>query len=221
MLVVAALGGDAGAEASRSVVRWALDSGLNPAVLDIGNPEGLASLGTPAEQAPPSGQRVPLANLPAAPESLKDQPAEILAALLERLRRYEASAGLLVLRIAPAYRMALMRAAFLAGGLVVPVEESPDSLREALRLSRELLESFLDVSVWPYASDPDVLQRYQALMLEFLGAETDGLELATSNADDTLGGLSGPPHEGFLVSLIDPDTPSPPARLFQIGSMRL
>lgn len=221
MLVVAALGSDAGAEASRAVVRWARETGLSPAVLDIGSPDGLASLGSSAEQAPPSGPRVPLANLPAAPESLKDQPAEILAALLERLRRYEASAGLLVVRIAPTYRMALMRAAFLAGGLIVPVEDSPDSLHEALRLSRALLESFIDVAVWPFAGDPDVLQRYQTLMREFLDTETPALGLARPESADTLGKLSGPPQEGFLVSLIDPDTPSPPAQLLQIGSMRL
>lgn len=221
MLVIAALGADGGAEASRRVVRWALEAGRHPAVVDIGNPDGLASLGNPADSIPANGHRVPLANLPATPESLKDQPAEILAALLERLRRHESSADLLVVRVAPDHRMALMRAAFLAGGLVLPVENCPEVLHEALRLSRELLENFLDVTLWPFPSEPEALDRYRTLMQEFLGADTVALDLDPAQAAETLGSFPGPPQEGFLVSLVDPDTPSPPAQLLQFGTLRL
>jgi len=221
MLVVAALGSDAGAGVLRQLARWALDAGRHPAVLDIGNSNGLELLGSGTEPVPDSRGRVPLANLPSTLENLKDQPAEILAASLERLRRHESLSDLLLVRVPPDYRMALMRAAFLAGGLVVPVEDSPEVLHEALRISRELAESFLDVALWPFPCDAAALERYRTLMFEFLGAETTSPDLEPARAGDVLNRLSAPPREGFLVSLIDPDTPSPPAQLLQIGTLRL
>jgi hypothetical protein len=221
MLVVAALGADGGAAVARELVRWALDAGRHPAVVDIGNPEEPAALIDPPGVLPAGGPRVALAQLPTPPESLKDQPAEVLAALLERLRRHEAASDLLVVRVDPRFRRALMRAAFLAGGLVLPLAERPDTLHEALRLSRELLGSFLDVALWPVSSEPDAIDRFRALMLEFLGAETSPPELDPALAASFVETIPGPPDEGFLVSLIDPDTPSPPAQLMRLGTLTL
>jgi hypothetical protein len=221
MLVIAALGSDAGDDARRSITRWALRSGRHPAALDIGCAEQLPDPIAPGDVVPVEGPHIPLANLPAAPERLREEPAEVLAAALEQLRRLERSADLLIVRIAPRFRMALMRAAFLAGGLVVPVQDSYEVLYEAFQISREVLESFLDLAVWPAAADHASLQRYQAMMREVLDAESLPLAEDAGQSAPLFDRLSAPPEEGFLVSLVDPDTLNPPTQLLQLGSLHI
>jgi hypothetical protein len=219
MIVVAALGSDAGDVARRSIARWALSLGRHPAALDIGCGEDPSHPSAAVDLSPVDAPHIPLVELPSAPERLKDEPAEVLAAVLDRLRRHESAADLLVVRISPRCRMALMRAAFLGGGLVVPVEDSYDVLYEAFQLSRETLENFIDLQVWPLPRDESALRRYQAMMREVLDTETGHLEEPGDPGAALLEGLAAPPEEGFLVSLIDPETPNPPAQLLRIGSL--
>jgi hypothetical protein len=221
MLVIAALGSDAGDDVRRSITRWALRSGRHPAALDIGCADELPEPAAPGDVAPVEGPRIPLANLPSAPERLREEPAEVLAAALEQLRRLECSADLMIVRIAPRFRMALMRAAFLAGGLVVPVQDSYEVLYEAFQISREVLESFLDLTVWPAAADRASLQRYQAMMREVLDTECRPLADEGVESSVLLDSLIAPPEEGFLASLIDPDRLNPPPQLLQLGSLHI
>lgn len=216
MLVIAGLGADEGDETRRALARWGLRQGRRPAALDIGcTARGSASAGDPRA---PEWTSIPLLSLPSAPERLRDEPAEVLSALLEQLRRHESAADLLLVRVSPRFRMALMRAAFLAGGLIVPVANSYDTLYEAFQLARQALESFLDLALWPHSPDPVAVNRFRAMVREVLARELDPLEEAQAGALDR---LAAPPEAGFLVSLVDSDTPSPPAELLQVGSLTL
>lgn len=221
MLVIAALGSDGGDSARRSIVRWALRQGRHPAALDIGCVEELQDPATLGDPDPVDGPRIPLVNLPSAPERLRDEPAELLVAMLDRLRRHEAASDLLVVRIAPRFRMALMRAVLLGGGLVVPLENTYEVLYEAFRLSREVLEGFLDLTVWPLARDRVALERYQALVREVMGEDLPTLEQTDESEGALLGRLAAAPAGGFLVSLVDPDTAGPPSQLLQTGSLQI
>jgi len=220
MLVVAGLGPDGGDAARKALARWALLRGRHPAALDIGCTDCVepgADDGSPASER----SSIPLISLPSSPERLRDEPPEILASLLERLRRHESSADLLVVRIAPRYHMALMRAAFLAGGLVVPVTNSYELLYQAFQLAREALESFLDLTLWPHSSNPVALTRFRAMVREVLTEEIAPFGEDTEGSAGALDRLAAPPEPGFLVSLIDPDTPGPPAELLKVGSLAL
>jgi len=219
MLVIAGLGADEGDEARRALARWALQQGRRPAALDIGCTAAATRAG--AEARLPEWSSIPLLSVPSAPQRLRDEPAEVLAALLERLRRHESSADLLLVRVSPRFRMALMRAAFLAGGLIVPVTNSYDTLYEAFQLARQALESFLDLALWPHSSDPAAVSRFRAMVRDVLAKEITPLEDDEAGTRGALGRLAAPPEAGFLVSLIDPDTPSPPVELLQVGSLTL
>jgi hypothetical protein len=211
MLVLAALGHDAGSEARAALARQAVELGRRPAALDI------------ACEQPPQADRargnlaIPLASIPCGPERLRGEPAEVVGALMQRLRRHEVAADLLIIRIPPACRMALMRAAFLSGGLVVPLENSHEVLHEALRLSREVTENFMDLPVWPHSRDAGTLERYQSMMREFL--TTEALPLEVDN--ETLEDLNPPPEEGFLEAMLTIDSSTPPPRLLQLASLHL
>jgi hypothetical protein len=211
MLVLAALGHDAGLEARAALARQALDLGRRPAALDVACEQ-------PAEADRGHGSlAIPLASIPCGPERLRGEPAEVVGALMQRLRRHEAAADLLIIRIPPSCRMALMRAAFLSGGLVVPLENSPEVLHEALRLSREVTENFMDLPVWPHSRDAGSLERYQSMMREFL--TTEALPLDVDN--DALDDLNPPPEEGFLAAMLAADSAKPPPRLLQLTSLHL
>ena len=211
MLVLAALGHDAGFDARAALARRALDLGRRPAALDIACEQPVQAAGAC------SNLSIPLASIPCGPERLRGEPAEVVGALMQRLRRHEAAADLLLVRIPPACRMALMRAAFLSGGLVVPLEDSHDVLHEALRLSREATENFMDLPVWPHSRDAGTLERYQSMMREFLS--TDPLPFAVDN--EALDDLNPPPEEGFLAALLTTDSSKPPPRLLQLTSLHL
>jgi hypothetical protein len=211
MLVLAALGHDAGFEARATLARQALALGRRPAALDVA-----------CEQPPPADRArsdlaIPLASIPCGPERLRREPAEVVGALKQRLRRHEAAADLLIVRIPPSCRMALMRAAFLSGGLVVPLDHSHEVLHEALRLSREVTENFMELPVWPYSRDAGTLERYQSMMREFLTTEARPLEVD----NDTLDDLNPSPEEGFLTAMLSTDSAKPPPRLLQLTSLHL
>jgi hypothetical protein len=139
MLVIAALGADEGRAALIAAARWGLGSGRRPAALDLGcgsvAPEGGAREGG-GGAIEPDAPRLPLACVPCGLERLGLERAEIVAELLERLRRHEWACDLLLVRIPPRSRVLLMQAAFLAGGLVLPLDDSDTVLREAFSLSR-------------------------------------------------------------------------------------
>jgi hypothetical protein len=209
MLVLAALGPGQGYNARRTLARQALRLGRRPAAIDI------ACDKPPAESASPAGHSIPLASIPCGLERLRGEPAEVVGALLQRLRKHEAAADLLIVRIPPVHRMALMRAAFLAGGLVLPLEDSHALLHGALRLSREVTENFMDLPVWPHTRDAGTLERYQAMMRDFLETEPRPFD---ANAE-TLDGLNAPPEEGFLAAILAADSSKPPPQLLQLASL--
>jgi hypothetical protein len=214
MVTIAAIGPAEGGEARTALARWAMRRDLRPAAVDVACAE--TELPTPA-----AAPRCPLASIPCGPERLKEETPEVVAALLARLRKLESEADLVILRIPPRHRMALMRAAFIAGGLVIPLEDSYALLHEALRLSREVTENFLDLPIWPYATNGAVLERYQATMQEFLGSEPRPIDLEKWESAAPLKRLSAPPQEGFLAALLTSDLPAPSPRLLRIGSLQL
>jgi hypothetical protein len=211
MLVLAALGPGEGAEARATIARQALQFGRRPAAIDI------ACEASPLDAHGAAGHAIPLASIPCGPERLRGEPAEVVGALLQRLRRHEAAADLLIVRIPPVHRMALMRAAFLAGGLIVPLEDSHEVLHEALRLSREAAENFMELPVWPQARDAGTLDRYQAMTKDFLQRETKPFN---ANAE-ALENLNSAPEEGFLAAMLAAGSSKPPTRLLQLTSLTI
>lgn len=216
MLVIAALGPDEGRAALREVARWALRNGRHPAALELGcgapapagptAPDASSSAGAPG---------VPWASVPCGPERIRAEPSEVIAEFLERLRRHETASDLLIVRIPPRSRMILMRAALLAGGIILPLDDSEDVLHEAYRLSREVMENFIDLALWPVTTRPRALERYLAIMRDFLGIRPRPFEMAEDPA--ILDDLPGAPEEGFIAAMLSPDDASPPSPLLQTG----
>jgi hypothetical protein len=221
MLTVAALGTDRGDAALRAAGQWALVLGRHPTFADLGGLEqGVPE--RPGDEPAPDGEgRVGRASLPCDPERIRALPVEIALAFFERLRRHESASDLLIVRIPVSERLALMRAAFLSGTVVVPFEESEADHHEAVRVSREILESFHEISVWPYASSPRGLERYLAAIGDRGGARIapfgpENLDLAAS-----IDGLREPPREGFLVGLLAPEPATLPSELLRMDSVVL
>lgn len=224
MLVIAALGAEEGRAALRAAGRWALSHGRRPAALELGcgslAPEGDAreGRGDPMDADAP---RLPLACVPCGPERLGLEPPEIVAELLERLRRHESASDLLLVRIPPRSRVLLMQAAFLAGGLILPLDGSDAVLHEAFGVSREVVESFVDLALWPFSDRPRALERYLAMMQESLGARPRSLDAELAEGPAFLDRLPGAPEEGFLPVLLTSKQSPPPGRLLQTGFLRL
>jgi len=221
MLVIAGLGKDGGDAALRSAGLWATQLGRRPAVVELSWSDPQTADERVETRGAASGTRVPVARIPCGPERLKEESPEVVAAVVERLRRHESTSNLLLVRTPGRYRMTLMRAAFLAGGMVVPLDDSDETLDAAFRISREALESFLELAIWPFAAAPTALDRYLKMMLDFLKARPTPFDPARLDFGAALESLSAPPDEGFLTALLAPGSPAPPAELIQIGSMRL
>jgi hypothetical protein len=221
LLVIAGLGVDAGGAALRSAGLWATRLGRHPAVFELGRSERRQSEGGESIRELPRGPRVPVARVPCGPERLKEEPPEVVLAVMERLRRHESASDLLLVRIPASHRMTLMRAAFLAGGLVLPLDDSDETLDAAFRISREALESFLELSIWPFATTPATLDRYLAMTLDFLKVRPTPFDPARLDLGNALETLSPAPEEGFLTALLAPGSPALPAELIQIDSMPL
>lgn len=224
MLVIAALGAEEGRAALRAAARWGLSEGRRPAALELGcaspAPEGEAreARGDPME---PDAHRLPLACVPCGPERLGLEPPEIVAGLLERLRRHESASDLLLVRIPPRSRALLMQAAFLAGGLILPLDDSDAVLHEAFGLSREVAETFVDLALWPFSERPRAVERYLAMMQEFQGVRPRALDAELAEGSAFLDKLPGAPEEGFLPALLTSDPSPPPGQLLQTGFLRL
>jgi hypothetical protein len=221
MLVIAGLGTDGGDAALRSAGLWATQLGRRPAVVELSWSAPVEPGAREEVREPASGTRVPVARIPCGPERLKEEAPEVVAAVVERMRRHESASDLLLVRTPGRYRMTLMRAAFLAGGMIVPLDDSEATLDEAFRISREALESFLELSIWPFAAAPAALDRYLGMMLDFLKVRPTPFDPARLDFGAALETLSPPPEEGFLTALLAPGSPAPPAELIQIDSMRL
>lgn len=221
MLVIAGLGEDRGRAALRAAARWGIRIGKRPAVVELAcgesAPHRERRTGPPATDKP----RLPFASLPYGPERLRAEAPEVIVELLERLRRHESACDLLLVRIPARRRMVLMRAALLAGGIIVPLDESGNVLHEALHLSREIVESFLDLVLWPFSSRPRELGRYMEMMRDFVGIQPRPFEEAMEEGASALDGLQGAPEEGFLAAILAPDEDRPPSRLLQTGYLRL
>jgi hypothetical protein len=221
MVPLAAIGTDRGHRALRTIVRVALDRGRRPAVLDLACVEPPESEESDARNRPDAGANVAMAAIPCGPERLRGEPPEVVAALLDRAHRHESGADLLVVRVPPASRMALMHAAFLAGAVVLPLEDSDAAAAQAFRITREVRENFLDVAVVPMARSLAASRRYLALTRDFLGDEPTGIDRNGGGFEEVLGRLSPPPEEGFTRALLAPGAVAPPAELFHLGVLSL
>ena len=184
VIVVAGLGPDRGAGAVVHLARSGAGRDLRVAVVDLA-----------AEPIPATAERpvasVPVASLPHGIEGLRLEPAETVRAVLERLRRLEAGCDLLVVRIPASAGRVLARAAFLAGGVVLPIGPGDKALHEALWLSRNLLESLPGIALVPYSADEAALTRYSEILRAFDDAGPGSLEV-----DD----LAGP--EAIVVVVV-------------------
>jgi len=216
--VVAGLGEDGGLAAVKAMAAWAARGGRRPAVLDLGSGEPTAQGASPwPGHASTAGRRIPLARIPRELERLRHEPAEVLSAIVERLHRHESDADLLIVRIPAAQRMVLMRAAFLAGGIVIPVDRAEGAPGKAFRLSREVSESFPDLPIWPAPLDRTALDRYLRMMRDFLRMAPQALDMESAEIEPFLQRLAAPPEEGFVAALLTPDTAPPPPEILEMG----
>jgi hypothetical protein len=216
MLVLAALGADGGRGAVRSIASWAIDQGRRPGVLDLCC-EDFSEADTP----PTKGAcTVPRASIPEGVEKFRAEPPEARAAVMEQLRRYESASDLLIVRIPPRHRIALMQAAFLTGGLVLPIDGSDEALCEAQILSRQVSECFDGVAVWPFLCAREELDRFRAMARDFQALDVQPLDVEDPAAVAILGLLSPPPEEGFLAALLALPG-SPAAELVRLDDLRL
>ena len=219
VVVVAGIGPDSGSWAFRAACRWLHRTGGGVAALD------LEAESSPVDRAAdPAGSDapavvVPIARMPAGPEGVRGAPPAVQAAVLERLRRHEDAADVLVVRIPSRHRMTLMRGAFLAGGLIVPVDPEESAIADAFAVSREARESFLDLVLHPCGRDREAVVRYLEIMRQFVGAEPRPLDFAIEDPALFLGRLAAPPPEGFATALLVPGTPAPPAGLLELGTI--
>lgn len=221
MIPVAALGSDRGDRALRVIARAALGAGRRPAVLDLACVEPPRAAEPQPGCAPETADSVAMAAIPCGPERLRGESPEVVAALLNRVRRHENGTDLLVVRVPPASRMALMQAAFLAGAVVLPLEDSEDVAAEAFRIAREVRDNFLDIKVVPMARSRASMNRYLALTRDFLGDESAGIAADGTGLESLLDRLSPPPGEGFTTALLAPGAVAPPPELFHLGSLSL
>ncbi len=223
-LVVAGLGSSAGSDALVPLARWALDAGRRPAAVDLsGGPRAGASGAADSAPVRPAGPSIPLATIPAGLASLARETPACVAAVVDRLRRHECAADLLIVLVEASDRALLARAAFLAGGIVLPLAEGDKALHEAFCVSRDLLEVLPGVSLLPLPlGRGQALERYRGMMRDFLGTSVDALERTGAGLAEALGRLLPPPEEGFLPALIarDPVEPRHPEML-EIGSLPL
>lgn len=220
MLAIAGLGPARGSDALAALARRGVEGGLKVAAVDL-DPDAFAE-GSGRPRGPAVGVQVPLASVPCGLEGLRREGPGALSAVTERLRAHEASADLLLVRIPAGDRRALARAAFLSGGLIVPLDGGDAVVHAAFRLARETLESLPGVSLVPFASDPRAIDLFTSMLRDFLGVAAESFDFDAEGAgvDDVLGSLAAPPDEGFLPALIDAgESAAPGPRLLEMGSL--
>jgi hypothetical protein len=217
MLAVAELGTPLGGAALRAAAQWAALLGRRPAATEL----SCGPAPQPSTEPSAAESEIAVVRVPCKLGRLQREPAEVLLALLDRLRRHELASDLCLVRIPLDQRRALLRAAFLGGALVVPVEEAERPFRQALELSRELVEGFHEVAIWPYARSPRILERFLAVASQELRSRATPFDPGRLDIGEALGGLREPPREGFLVGLLAPEPAELPPELLQADSIRL
>jgi hypothetical protein len=220
MLVVAGLGPTAGIDAVEALARWGIEGGRKVAVVDFDPGPRRSATGGPG--GPHIGAQVPLASVPCGLDRLRLEDPGSLAAVVERLRRHEHAADLLLVRVPADDRKALAGAAFLAGALIVPLYGGDAALHAAFHLAREMAESFPGVSLVPFASDPEALDLFTEMARDFLGTAGESADGEGASLEGILGSLAAPPPEGFLPALLGAETDAEaPPRLLEMGTLEV
>jgi hypothetical protein len=222
MLVVAGLGPTSGLDALQALARWGVQEGHKVAVVDFDPAPLDQAQENKSVSAPAARIAVPLASVPCGLDGLRHGDPGCVAAVADRLRCHESAADLLLVRIPAGDRQALAKAAFLAGGLILPLDGGDGAVHAAFRLSREMSESFPGISLVPYSSDPRAIDLYAEMARDFLGVAAESLEGEGAPADEILGSLSAAPEEGFLAALLAVALPiDGRSRLLEIGTLEV
>ena len=221
MLTIAGPGTGLGDSALHSAAQWAALLGRRPAITDLccGDARPRSLDVDPAE--PPEGSRIPRARVPCELDRVRREPAEVVLALLDRLRRHELASDLSLVRIPIRQRRTLMRAAFLSGALVLPVEESEREFRETVEVAREVAESFIEISIWPFARSPRSLERFLAAVPQDVRSRATPFDPGRLDLNAGLDALRDPPGEGFLIGLLAPEPAVLPPDLLQVDFLQL
>ena len=218
MIVVAGTGADGGGAALRSAAQWALLLGRRVAIADCCAGAGGAESPPRTADAEPGLRR---ARLSCPPDRLAAMRADVVAAVLDRLRRHERSSDLLLFRVPLRERVALMRAVFLGRGLVLPLDDSESGLRDAVDLALDVVRSFSDVALWPYSDSARVLARFGDEQRAIDGERVVPFDPGRLDLERALDGLPGPPDEGFVAATLLPAPADVPAELLRFDSLEL
>lgn len=221
MLVIAGPGTGLGDAALQSALQWTTLLGKRPAVTDLCCGQIRSSNFEQDPHTPSAGERIPRASVPCELDRVRREPAEVVLALLDRLRRHEFASDLSLVRLPIRQRRTLMRAAFLSGALVLPVEESDQEFREAVDVARDLVESFLEISIWPFARLPRTLERFLAAVPGEVQARATPFDPGQLDLASRLEQLLRPPREGFLVGLLAPEPADLPPELLQVDTLQI
>ena len=217
MIVVAGMGRDGGLAALRAAAQWAVllarRVALSECFASADNGDSMAPAGT-------SDLVLPRVRVCCAPERLALMRADVVAAVLEQVRRHERSADLLLVRVPLGERLGLMRAVFLGRALVLPLDET--TVGDAVELSRDVVQSFSDVTLWPYAEGSRLLRRFtEALRSELPGTRALPFDPSRLDLAPALESLPGPPEEGFLSAVLLPAAAGVPPELLRFDSLPL
>lgn len=223
MLVVAGAGPDSGRDALAAIARWGLSAGRKVAIVDFDPAPPSATADPEAAAAPEARTAIPLASLPCGLGALRGEDPATVAAVIERLRRHEGACDLLLVRIPFSDRQSLTRAAFLARGLIVPLDGGDCAVHAAFRLSRDLAESLPGISLVPFASDGAALDLYSTMVRDFLGVPAHPIDKGATRPTEVLDSLAAPPAEGFLAALLADDAHGAPPcpRLLEMGTLEV
>ena len=223
MLVVAGAGPDAGRHALAAIARWGLSAGRRIAIVDFDPAPPSATTDREAAAATEARTAIPLASIPCGLGALRGEDPATVTAVVERLRRHEAACDLLLVRIPFCERQALTKAAFLARGLVVPLDGGDCAVHAAFRLSRDLAESLPGISLVPFASDGAALDLYSTMVRDFLGVPAELIDTGATGSNEVLDSLAAPPAEGFLAALLADDAHGAPPcpRLLELGTLEV
>jgi hypothetical protein len=217
MIVVAGMGRDDGLAALRAAAQWAVLLARRVVVSDCFDAHEAHDT---ARTSPGIELSLPRVRVCCTPERLALMRADVVATVLEQLRRHERTADLLLVRAPLRERLGLIRAAFLGRALVLPLDET--TVGDAIELACDLSRSLSDVALWPWSESPRLLRRYaEALHSELPGARALPFDPARLDLAPVLDGLPGPPEEGFLGALLLPAAADVPPELLRFDSLPL
>jgi hypothetical protein len=217
LLVVAGVGDDDGTAALRSAAQWALLVGRRPSIVDlVERDRPAAASGADPQAATAGSDGVARAHIARDPESWRHEPAGLVIAALERLKRLESGSDLVLARVPGAERKTLVRAALLSGAIVLPVGESDAVPGQTLRLHREIATHLPGVKIWIYSDRPRALEHYLSLSSELGGVRSSRFDPAELDLAQALDGLEGPPDEGFISAVLAPAQPALPEEMLRL-----